>query len=529
MYARIGEIVDYARRRPDRPLVLCEYMHTMGNSGGGFQDYWNAIDAWPVLQGGCVWDWVDQGLQETDENGETYCRYGGDYGDKPNDGNFCCNGLVLPDRTPNPSLFEAKHAYQPVSIKEIDAARGIVEIVNYHSFTDLETFDATWRLEEDGQVVQEGTIHDLQLAPSQRKQVTIGFDPPLPKPNREYHLSLQFTTKVDTPWAKKGHVVAAEQFQLPNPAVSLAQQQSTRKGNVKVEEDEKNILLKGDDFEVTFNKPSGALHSYVKEGRELLAGPLVPNFWRAPTDNDRGSKMPERLSVWKAAASERNTTEVRVASLPDGSISVAVEQVLSASKSPLLTTYEIDPSGTIRVTMTIDPEGNLPELPRFGMQLAIPAEFKNITYFGRGPHENYVDRQSSAFVSRYQADINHFTHSYTRPQENGNRTAVRWLALADDKSIGLMFVGQPRLSVSAWPYSQEELEAAKHTNELPTGSSSITVNIDSCQMGVGGDDSWGALPYQQYSLPPVYRTYTFLMHPIDGGQAGLLRLESLAP
>jgi beta-galactosidase len=140
-----------------------------------------------------------------------------------------------------------------------------------------------------------------------------------------------------------------------------------------------------------------------------------------------------------------------------------------------------------------------------------------------------VDRQSSAFASRYQADINHFTHSYTRPQENGNRTAVRWLALADDKSIGLMFVGQPRLSVSAWPYSQEELEAAKHTNELPTGSSSITVNIDSCQMGVGGDDSWGALPYQQYSLPPVYRTYTFLMHPIDGGQAGLLRLESLAP
>ncbi len=515
MYARIGEIVNYARHNPDRPLVLCEYMHTMGNSGGGFQDYWNVIDAWPALQGGCVWDWVDQGLQETDENGVKYCRYGGDYGDKPNDDNFCCNGLVLPDRTPNPSLLEAKHAYQPVGIKVIDAARGVVEIVNRYNFTTLDTLEGTWRLEKDGQVIQQGTLKDLQIAPGVHREVTLGFSLPAPKPDREYFVTVEFSLKEDTPWAKRGHIIASEQFQLPILAI-VADKKETAGKAVEVESVSGKIVLKGDGFAATVSKSTGALESYVFNGRELFASPLVPNFWRAPNDNDDGSQMPKRLAIWKSAGPERKVSDVQVVSLPNGSASAQVEQTILANDSPLITSYVVDSTGAIRVTMTFDPTGKLPELPRFGMQLAIPAEFKNITYFGRGPHENYIDRKASAFVSRYQTDIEHFTHNYTRPQENGNRTDVRWLALADDKGAGLLLSGQPLLSVSAWPYSQQELEAAKHTNELPQ-SSSITVNLDDAQMGVGGDDSWGALPYPEYSVPPVYRTYSFVMRPFKSG------------
>ncbi len=518
MYARIGEIVNYARNNPDRPLVLCEYMHAMGNSGGGFQDYWDAIDAWPALQGGCVWDWADLALEETDENGVKYCAFGRDYGFELNEGD-CCDGMVLPDRTPNPSLLEAKHAYQPVGIKMIDAARGVVEIVNRYNFTSLDTLEGTWRLEEDGQVIQHGTLDDLQIAPGEHREVTLGFSLPSPQPDREYFVTLSFALKEDASWAKRGHVVATEQFQLLILAVATNKQETLGK-TVEVEDGSNKLVLKGDGFVATINKSTGALESYVFNGRELLTGPLVPNFWRAPNDNDDGSQMSKRLGIWKSAGPERKVSDVKAVSLPNGSASVQIEQTIPANDSPLVTSYEVDSTGVIRVTMTLDPAGKLPELPRFGMQLAIPAEFKNITYFGRGPHENYVDRKSSAFVSRYQTDIEHFTHNYTRPQENGNRTDVRWLALADDKGAGLLFIGQPKLSVSAWPYSQKELEAAKHTNELPRGSS-ITVNIDGAQRGVGGDDSWGALPYPEYSLPSVYRSYSFVMWPFEsGGEIG---------
>jgi beta-galactosidase len=514
MYARIGEIVNFARRDPDRPLILCEYMHAMGNSCGGFQDYWDAIDAWPALQGGCVWDWVDQGLQETDENGVTYCRYGGDYGDKPNDDNFCCNGLVLPNRTPNPSLIEAKHAYQPVGIKVVDAPRGIVDISNRYGFNSLEGLKATWRLEANGEVIQQGELQDVNLAPGEHKLVSVGFNAPEAEPGVEYFVTIEFSLKEKTPWAEAGHLVAAGQFQLPLAALPRKPSDGVQTAkNLDVEDGPENVTVKGDGFAATVGKKSGALESFDVAGEEMLSSPLMPNFWRAPTDNDDGSRMPRRLRVWRRAAPNREVESVNVEK-QDGMVVVTVHQKLAAKDSPLLTEYQIGGDGTIRVTSTFKPGGNLPEMPRFGMQLAMPPEFRKITYFGRGPHENYIDRAASAFVSRYQTDVEKFGHNYTRPQENGNRIDVRWIALADENDKGLLFAGEPLLSVSAWPYTQAELQSAMHTNELPPFKN-VTVNIDAAQMGVGGDDSWGALPYPEYTLPAIARSYSFTIKPIS--------------
>jgi beta-galactosidase len=224
--------------------------------------------------------------------------------------------------------------------------------------------------------------------------------------------------------------------------------------------------------------------------------------------------------VWKTAGSERKVLSCEAKSLPSGAVQVDVHEQLPPNGSPLLTTYIVRPSGAVGVSMTMDPVGDLPELPRFGVQMTVPGEFDRVAWFGRGPHENYVDRRASAEVSRYESSVEDFGHTYTRPQENGNRCDVRWLALSDDSGSGLLVIGQPLVSVSAWPYTSEDLARAKHVNELPKRST-ITVNVDGAQMGVGGDDSWGALPHPEYSLPPVNRSYEFLLVPIAKSQGDI--------
>lgn len=516
MYARIEQIVNYARRNPDRPLILCEYMHAMGNSCGGFQDYWNAIDAWPSLQGGCVWDWVDQGLLATDDEGTEYWKYGGDYGDKPNDGNFCCNGLVRPDRVPNPSLYEASHAYQPVAVTVLDASQGKIEIANRFSFTSLDQLEATWQLEEDGNVTQEGTIDDLDVSPGENQAITVDFDRPAADSKHEYFLTLRFKLKEDSSWADQGHVVAAEQFEIPVVGTDSAEDGRNQSGgDLHVDDSGDNIVVESEDFAVRINKQSGALESLRHGDRELITDSLEPNFWRAPTDNDRGNGMPHRLDEWKEAGKERKVVSCEMNITDSGVVEIAVEQQLPANETPLRTCYNVYSSGKVEIRMTMDPVGKLPELPRFGMQMAVASELKNIAWFGRGPHENYVDRNSGALVSCYESTIDEFIHDYVRPQENANRTDVRWFTLTDDQGRGLLVAGKPHLSMSAWPYSQEELTDAQHVNELPQEVEAITVNVDQAQMGLGGDDSWGALPYPEYTLPPVSRSYAFTLMPID--------------
>jgi beta-galactosidase len=278
-------------------------------------------------------------------------------------------------------------------------------------------------------------------------------------------------------------------------------------------EDDDAVTLQTTQAKVRLDKRTGALTSFEYKGRELLAGPLVPNFWRVPTDNDDGNQMPRRLGDWKSAAPDSVITKSHVTD-PASGLWVLFAKSVPPKNSLVEIGYGLDPRGFVVVSMMLDPNPSLPELPRFGMQLAVPREFDNVTWFGRGPHENYVDRKSSAFVSRYESSIDNFTHTYTRPQENGNRTDVRWIALTDDNGIGLMAIGQPMLSTSDWPYSTDDLAKAMHVNELPRRDF-ITWNLDGGQMGVGGDDSWGALPHAQYALPAVRRSHTFILRAVD--------------
>jgi len=313
-------------------------------------------------------------------------------------------------------------------------------------------------------------------------------------------------------------VVAEEQFQLSHLIGEIPTDEADDEtSSLELQNESEQVIVRAKNFALKIDKRDGSLQSYRHQDRELLAGPLQPNFWRAPTDNDNGNNMTERLGVWQDAAAERKVHSCQTETLPSGAVQVTVQQQI-AQESPLVTTYTVQTSGAVQVSLSLDPQGKLPEMPRFGMQVKVPGELDQATWFGRGPHENYVDRLSSALVSRYVCAVTDFHHVYTRPQENGNRTGVRWFALTDKSGQGLLFVGEQHLSVSAWPYSQEDLAEADHIHELPQQSSQVTLNIDGAQMGVGGDNSWGALPYPEYTLPPVPRTYSFVLMPYEKSQ-----------
>ncbi len=519
MYARIHQIEAYAKRKDIyRPLILCEYSHAMGNSCGNIADYWVVIEKYRALQGGFIWDWVDQGLRKKDPaTGRVFWAYGGDFGDQPNDGNFCCNGLVQPDRKPNPHLYEVKKVYQNVAVLPIDMSRGLVEIENKYVFTNLkDLLEADWELTENGAVIARGSLGRQDIPPGRRKQLFI----PLPSckwnPFCEYHLTVSFRLADDQPWAKRGHLLAWEQIEMrkrEHPA-PLPQPNPQRKAPA-VTETQEVVRIQGDTFTAVFSKSLGALVSYKIKDQEIFTEPLVPNFWRVPTDNDNGNKMPRRLRVWKTAAQEPKVDSVKVETLLDGQIQVRFTLTLKAGNSKLDLRYQVFSGGEILVENHFAGSGDLPEMPRFGMQVKIPNRFALLRWYGRGPHESYWDRLTGAAVGIYEEIVTEPKHMYIRPQEYGNKTDVRWMTLTDRTGHGLKITGLPLLYVSAWPWSMEDLEKAKHPHELPDRDF-LTVNIDYKQMGVGGDDSWGAQTHTQYTLPAKDKEYgySFLIEPI---------------
>jgi beta-galactosidase len=324
-------------------------------------------------------------------------------------------------------------------------------------------------------------------------------------------------------------VVAWDQFQVPftvpaPAAVAIAQMPQTA-----IREQDKAYTISGKDFVVTIGKTSGAIESLKFKGTELITSPLIPNFWRAPTDNDVGNKMPARLAVWRKAGQNRTVKSIKAEQVKPQLVRVTAEATIPAGdNSTYRITYDVYAGGDIVIEANMNPSGSLPELPRFGMQMAIPARYSTMTYLGRGPYENYWDRNTGSAVGVYSGSVEEMTHVYTRPQENGNRTDVRWLMLADKDGTGLLAVGMPLLSVSAWPYSMDELEQAKHIHE-PTRRDFITVNLDYRQMGVGGDDSWGARTHPEYLLPAKPYTYRFRLKPYskDMGDANTLTRQAL--
>ncbi len=488
MYTRIPELAKMAKDPIDtRPVVLCEYAYARGNAVGNLKEYWDLIESEDRLLGGFIWDWVDKGLRKRDAQGREFWAYGGDYGDEPNDGTMVCNGIVLPDRRPEPELYEVAKVYQRIDTTAVDAAAGRVRVRNDYDFRHLDFVEVRVEVEHDGRVVDEGRMPAPALGPKQEGELRLPLKRVAPGPGAEAFLKVRYALAKDEVWAKAGHVVAWEQVALPAgeaaPAVALAAMPP-----VELDESGPALTVKGKGFSVAVGRASGALESFRHEGRELVASPLVPNFWRVPLDNDIGflllNDMPRRLAAWKTAGPQRRVASVKAERLSPQAVRITAEATLPAASSSYVTTWTVYGSGDVVVEARFTPGGELPELPRFGMQMAVPGALGTMTWLGRGPHENYWDRHTGAAVGRYSGRVEDLVHPYVRPQENANRTDVRWVALTDADGSGLLAFGLPLLSVSAWPYTMEDLEKATHVNELPRRDA-ITLNLDLRQMGVG--------------------------------------------
>ncbi|GET25966.1 glycoside hydrolase family 2 TIM barrel-domain containing protein [Prolixibacter sp. NT017] len=498
-----------------KPIFMCEYAHSMGNSTGGLTTYWNLINHYKNLIGGCIWDWVDQGLYKKDAKGKMFWAYGGDYGDDPNDANFNINGFVSPDRKPNPAYYEVKHVYQYVTFKAGDLNRGEVLVHNGYYHQNLSGFDVKWTLTQNGKTIQSGVIDTLTTPANGWARLHLPIEQPKLEAGSEYWLNLNLTLKKNKFWADKGFTLAWDQFKMPW-AVAPATTPGKANGKaVQVKQTDDAITLTGASFAMTISKENGSLESYTSKGKSLISGPLNPNFWRAETDNDRAGWRGE-LNAWKGAGSERKVTDVKLSQPDNQPVVVTVGGTLPVGQSTWQLKYTVYENGVVQVNQTLTPVGDVPAyIPVVGMSLRIPKEFGTMTWYGRGPWENYSDRQTGANVGLYSGLVDSLWTNYVRPQANGNRDGVRWVRFTNKNGQGLMVVGQSPLSVSAWPYSLQDLEQAKHIDDLPVRDF-ITVNLDDKQMGVGGIDSWSrnARAMPPYRLPSDQQyQYGFYLYP----------------
>ena len=521
MYPDIEEIVRYAEGRPARPLIMCEYAHAMGNSVGNLAEYWEAIDRYPALQGGFIWDWVDQALRTRNAQGKEIFGYGGDFGPHgtSSDGNFLINGLVSADRKPHPSLWEVKKVYQSIDVEPVALARGTIAVTNAYQFRDLANVRLVWSRLADGVPIDSGVVETIDLPAGARAELTLPLPGTAPDPEAEYHLTVSFRLKTAEGLVPAGHEIAWEQFPLP-VAVHLPAAQPVAHPPLTVEERDSVLVVAGDRFAVSFDVRNGELISYRYRGRELIREPLRPNFWRAPTDNDFGAGLQNRLAVWKSAGDRWEFRYVTVERPASGDVRVTVSGLVRPVSATYTTTYTVHASGEVAVENRFVPGGGSPPmLPRFGMRMTMPAGFDRIVWFGRGPHETYWDRQTGARVGRYQGTVAEQFHPYVRPQETGNKTDVRWMAVVDRDGAGLLFVGEPLLSVSALHFAMEDLDPGPEKQPTHAGDlvprAETYLHVDYRQMGVAGNDSWGATALPQYSLPYREYGYRFRLRGID--------------
>lgn len=521
MYPGVSYLEKYAQDNPDRPLIMCEYAHAMGNSTGNLKEYWDAIKKYPALQGGFIWDWVDQGLAEFDEDSVKYWTYGGDYGkDLPSDNNFLNNGLVLPDRTPHPAMWEVKKQYQNIAFDTVNTSIGQITLTNWFDFTNLDQFHVQWEIVGDGEELASGTVRNPDVAPHETSDFTLEFPDYERLPGVEYFLNFSAITPKASALLPPNHVIATAQFLLPGSVESTTTLDLTSFGKLSYDEISKTIS--GDDFSVRFDPNTGILRSFLSNGKELIKSGPTPNFWRAPTDNDFGNRMPDKCEPWKAATYNRVLSDFTVNRRSDHEYEVVGKYQLREVAGSWTTTYSILASAEIRIEnqLVLDNVEELPYLPRFGMRMRLPKELDQISWFGRGPWENYWDRKTSAHVGLYSGAVADQYFSYVSPQENGNRCDVRWAAITDSEGEGLLVMGDPVVDVSALPYSMEDLNresrADGHVNDLkPRNFTSL--HVDLRQTGVGGDNSWGATAYPQYKLHPKNYSYSYRICPIKHG------------
>lgn len=526
MYKKIDVLINHAIYMPSKPLILCEYAHAMGNSVGNLQDYWDVIERYPSLQGGFIWDWVDQGFAAKDTNGRFYWAYGGDMAPKgtPSSANFCMNGLVCADRSLKPHIHEVKKVYQNISFRLLDYSTGMVELHNKYFFTDLSDFDFFWELEGNGLPMAKGKFGDISLAPGEYTVMQAAFPVIKPEPGTEYYLTVFATLKEKQGLVEAGTNLASEQFKLP-----FYRQQDivAVNGNVVLEDSHECLVLNTEVASVAFDKQTGALCSYRIGSKELIKEAIRPNFWRPVTDNDMGADLNETLRPWRTAGNDAKLVTMEQKANPDGTYEIISYYKLPVGESDFVMNYHVLGNGSVDVTCTfVSGNDTLPLMPRLGVTMKLNKLFDNVEWFGRGPHENYCDRFTSSYVGLYKGKVKDLYFLYDRPQETGNRTEVRWMSLRDEQGNGLMAVGSPYLSTSVYDFPTEDLDepgtrkSQRHTSMI-VSKDMVTWNIDWKQMGVGGDTSWGAFPHQQYLIPASRYSFSFRFCPmVDGNSDG---------
>jgi beta-galactosidase len=534
MYPTIKELEAYAKNpKSDRPLIMCEYAHAMGNSTGNLQDYWDVIEKYPILQGGCIWDWVDQGLLKTNENGEKYWAYGGDFGEVgiTSDGNFNINGLVWPDRTPHPGLYEVKKVYQYIGFEPADLLKGLIKIKNKYDFTNLSAFNFDWEVVSDGIVKQSGKLKIPSLEPKHEIGVTLPINKITPIPGTEYFLNIRASRSDEWNYVPEDHVYATAQFKLPlvtKPVITKTDPLAV----LQTKTIDKKLRVNGSEMKIVFDLEKGTLESFVYKGKELIKKGPEPDFWRPPTDNDYGNNMDQRLGVWKKAGERTVITKADISQPEMNKVVVSFKyKVMGLSQDKVAdfsTVYTILGSADVLINNKFEKaNGKIPEIARMGMQLQLPLEFSNLKWFGRGPHENYVDRWTSADVGLYESTVGDQYVPYIRPQENGYKTDTRWLILTDDSGSGILVSANPVFCFAALHNTHDDFESpgklSQYRKDAKTANTHtinvkprdfVNLNIDLNQMGVGGDNSWGAMTHDKYRLLANKYEYSFRIRPI---------------
>ncbi len=511
MYSNLEQF-EYIAKSPHvkRPIMQCEFAHAMGNSLGNFQEYWDLIHAYPNLIGGFIWDWIDQGLLTQDKKGKEFFAYGGDFGDKPNSNNFCMNGIITSDRKPKPQTYEAKYVMQPIWFTAADLEKGLINVKNRFGFNNLNEFDIFWTLKEDGKEIQSGKLNTLDLQSGDSVSIKIPMKKIRAKENAEYWLRLSVRLTKDALWAKAGHEIAKEQFKLPIEKLASSKKKSGKRCSVK--EDRDAVVITGAGFEVKISKKTGLLSEYKKDGKTIVSSPLRPNFWRPLTDNDeRGWKPQKKLSVWKDLPEN-----LKLQSLDIDKENAIMTAELKAEELKLILKYSFEADGSVDVQFDLSIPNEMPEPIRVGMEMEVSKKLQQMSFYGKGPFENYSDRKGAAEVDIYAGTVDDFYFHYTKPQESSNRTEVRWLALSDISKSGLMIAGGSLLQTSVWPYTAKDIRKALHPNELEKADA-LTVNISHGLAGVGGNDSWSinARPIEKYRLLEKKYQFKFSLTPFS--------------
>ncbi|MDQ0090160.1 beta-galactosidase [Paenibacillus anaericanus] len=508
MYVKPVDVEKYALNDPKKPYIICEYSHAMGNSCGGLHLYWELFEKYDILQGAFIWDWIDQAIRIEQADGTVQMAYGGDFGESPHDGNFCGNGLIFADHTVSPKLYEVKKCYQNVKFEAVDIDSGHIRVTNRNLFTDLAEYDLKWEVACNGQIVQTGGI-DLTVPAGDVVEITVPFvHVNESTPNGEYVLTLSMVLKEPTLWAEVGHEVAWEQFVLPISRHEALPAQTTSSDSVHVKEQADQLIVQVGDVSLQFNTSNGSLSSIQNDGEELLLEPVRPNFWRAVTDNDLGNKLNERCAVWRTVW-DTNTLNSFEWHKDGDDIIIRAEYLLhTVPVSSLTLEYKVGSNGSLNVFEEFSPGEGLPEIPEIGMLFVLKDSLNTVSWYGRGPHENYWDRKTGARLGYFSGRIQDQFVPYIRPQECGNKTDVRYASITQGTNgSGIRIDGDPVLELNALPWTPEELEAHDHVYKLPASNKTV-VRVNYKQMGVGGDDSWNAPTHEEFTLP-ADTTYGF--------------------